>query len=362
MMAAGPGKRHPAKARLQIADGRDQPKSDALRPFTLPIGLTLDRARAISVSTGEARHHAGFVPTQSTPLQGRVDSLQVRTIGIVSPGAMGSAMADALARGGARTVATVAGRSQRTSRLADRARIECLPDLAAVVREADLVLSIVPPEAASAVADDVIRTAAEQAVRPLIADLNAIAPETALRIGAAGAGAGLEVVDGSISGPPPWKPGTTRLYLSGPRAADFATLPFDGVDRIVVGAAVGAASAVKMSTASVYKGTSALLMQALLAAHAAGVLEHVLTDLRTASPGLVAGVERRLASAATKSGRYVAEMNEIAASQSAAGLTPSLFEAMAEVYAALASTPFARASPEDLQPDLSLQQVLDGLR
>ena len=87
-----------------------------------------------------------------------------------------------------------------------------------------------------------------------------------LQIEAELAAAGLELVDGSISGPPPWTAGTTRVYLSGPRAAEVAALPFDGVDAIVVGTRVGAASAVKMSTASVYKGTSALLLQALRAA------------------------------------------------------------------------------------------------
>ena len=113
---------------------------------------------------------------------------------------------------------------------------------------------------------------------------------------------------------------------------EVADLPLDGVERIVVGAEVGSASAVKMSTASVYKGTSALLAQALLAADANGVLEHVLDDLRAGSPELVANVERRLANAASKSGRYVGEMHEIASTQEAAGLTPALFEAMGEVF------------------------------
>ena len=140
------------------------------------------------------------------------------------------------------------------------------------------------------------------------------------------ASAGCDYVDGSISGAPPWTPGTTRIYLSGARAPEVASLPFSGVERIVVGTEVGAASAVKMSTASVYKGTSALLAHALLAADANGVLEHVLNDLRAGSPELVSNVERRLASAASKSPRYVAEMREIAATQAAAGLTPSLFE------------------------------------
>ena len=278
------------------------------------------------------------------------------TVAVVSPGAMGSAMADALARGGARVVATLAGRSERTTRLAEAAPLEMLADLGAVVREARVVLSIVPPEAAPAVAADVARAAQEQGVAPLFADLNAIAPDTARGLAATG----LELVDGSISGPPPWKPGT-RVYLSGPRAGEVAALPFEGVERIVVGDEVGSASAVKMSTASVYKGTTALLAQALRAAHANGVLEHVVADLRAAAPHLLANVERRLAVAGTKSGRYVGEMREIAATQHAAGLTPALFEAIAEIYATIAETPLARANPEDVPGTPALTDVLDAL-
>src|SRR5687768_16750278 len=196
------------------------------------------------------------------------------TVGIVSPGAMGSALAGALVRGGARVVATLAHRSERTTRLARTTEIEFLPDLGAVVREADVVLAIVPPEVATAVAADVARAATEQGATPLFADLNAIAPATARGLGEFG----LELVDGAISGPPPLEAGTTRVYLSGPRAEEVAALPFDGVDRIVVGPEVGSASAVKMSTASVYKGTTALLAQALRAAHENGVLEHVVAD------------------------------------------------------------------------------------
>jgi 3-hydroxyisobutyrate dehydrogenase-like beta-hydroxyacid dehydrogenase len=269
---------------------------------------------------------------------------------------MGSALADALGRGGARVVATLAGRSVRTTRLAGVAPLELLPDLAAVVREADVILSVVPPEAASAVAGDVARAAREHGAAPLFADLNAVAPATVRGL----ADAGLELVDGSISGPPPWKPGT-RVYLSGPRAAEIAALPFDGVDRIVVGNEIGSASAVKMSTASVYKGSSALLAQALMAAHENGVLDHVLADLGAASPELVRNVERRLAIATTKAHRYVGEMREISATQQAAGLSPALFDGIADVYERLARSPLAEASPEDVEKP-ALADVLDGMR
>jgi 3-hydroxyisobutyrate dehydrogenase-like beta-hydroxyacid dehydrogenase len=282
------------------------------------------------------------------------------TVAVVSPGAMGSALGAALARGGERVVATVAGRSERTARLAEQARLELVPDLRSALADADVVLSVVPPAAASVVASDVAR-ASESAASQLLVDLNAIAPATVRGIASTTAPAGVDVVDGSISGPPPWRPGTTRIYLSGARAAEVAALPLDGVELIVVGDEVGAASAVKMSTASVYKGTSALLAQALLTARANGVLEHVLADLEAGAPELVGNVARRLASAAAKSGRYVGEMHEIASAQTAVGLTPGLFEAMADVYSAMARTELASENPDELPPDLALESVLEQL-
>ena len=80
------------------------------------------------------------------------DSSDRPVIGIVSPGAMGSALGRAWAAGGAdrddsrgrpgsaRVVATVSGRSARTVALAEG--LELLPDLAAVVAASDVVVSI----------------------------------------------------------------------------------------------------------------------------------------------------------------------------------------------------------------------------
>ncbi len=274
---------------------------------------------------------------------------------------MGSAVGAALSRGGAHVVATLAGRSERTRRLAEAADLTILGSLDEVVGAADLVLSIGPPEAAQAIAGDLARTSAAVGARLLVADLNAISPMKARALNQALSDADLDFVDGSISGPPPRRAGTTRVYLSGERAAEIAALPFDGVDTIVVGSQVGAASAVKMSTASVYKGTSALLAHALLTAEAHGVLDHVLEDLRAGAPELEANVARRLASAASKSERYVAEMREIAATQAAAGLTPLLFEAMAEIYTALSASERARAAPEEVPQDVTLGDVLRDL-
>ena len=281
------------------------------------------------------------------------------TVGIVSPGAMGSALGALLRDGGTRVVATVSGRSERTVALAEG--LELLPSFADIVGASDIVLSVLPPGAAVAVATALAATAERTGAQPLVADLNAVAPQTAREMEARLAEGGLDLVDGSISGPPPLRPGTTAIYLSGARAEEVAALPAAGVQFRVVGSEVGAASAVKMSTASFYKGQTALLTQALRAARANGVLEVVLDDLRRHQPGLVDDASRLLQSVASKSGRYVAEMNEIAASQAEAGLTPELFAAFAAVYLELSEGRLASAPPEDADPGRELRGVLDAL-
>jgi 3-hydroxyisobutyrate dehydrogenase-like beta-hydroxyacid dehydrogenase len=280
-------------------------------------------------------------------------------VGVVSPGAMGSAVGRALRDGGARVVTTVAGRSPRTEGLAgDLERLGSLHD---VVQSADLVLSIVPPAESMPVARSIAAAAGRVGSRPLVADLNAVAPATAREISVVLAEAGLELVDGSISGPPPRAGATTRVYLSGGRAAEVADVAAPGIAWRIVGSDVGLASAVKMSTASVYKGSVALLVQALRAAHANGVLEPVLDDLRHGFPELADDPAGTVQRAVAKAHRYVGEMQEIAATQTAAGLTPALFEALSAVYQGLADTAPAAAAPEDANEARTLDELIDSL-
>jgi 3-hydroxyisobutyrate dehydrogenase-like beta-hydroxyacid dehydrogenase len=122
----------------------------------------------------------------------------VQIVGIVSPGAMGSAVGAAYLAAGNRVVATVDGRSARTTGLAEEARLELLPDLDAVVGESELVLSIVPPGEAGATAAAIAAAAGRTGSRPLVADWNAVSPATVRQLEQELAGAGLELVDGSI--------------------------------------------------------------------------------------------------------------------------------------------------------------------
>jgi 3-hydroxyisobutyrate dehydrogenase-like beta-hydroxyacid dehydrogenase len=285
------------------------------------------------------------------------DDRDMTTVGLPGAGHMGAGLGWALREGGATVVTTLAGRSARTARFVDDAGLTVLDSLDAVVAASDVVLVVTPPAAALDAARAVTASASRTGARPLVADLNAISPSTVDSV--AGILAGLDFVDGSISGPPPTVRPGARLYLSGERAAEVAALPWRHVRPVVVPGGVGRASALKMCTASVYKGTQALLMQAMRTAAAHGVLTEVLADLAEGghpapTPGVVSSV--------TKARRYVPEMREIATTQRNAGLPASLFESFAEVYAQVATTELGRYDPESVDLVMPPDQVMRLIR
>jgi 3-hydroxyisobutyrate dehydrogenase-like beta-hydroxyacid dehydrogenase len=278
-------------------------------------------------------------------------------VGIVSAGQMGSGLGWALKDGGARVITTLEGRSSRTAGLAAAAGLDLVPTVDDLLQEAAVVLVVTPPGAALHAAASLVVAAERTGARPLIADLNAIAPSTVDTMVLVLTAGGLDLVDGSISGPPPTSRPGARVYLSGPRAGEVAALPWRHVEPIVLPGPLGRASALKMSTASVYKGLNGLVTQALRAAGHYGVLDEVLADLRANGLDQVGGV----APGATKARRYVPEMREIAVAQQAAGLSPSLFQAFAEVYAEIARTPLAEGDPESADRTLSLAELVRRL-
>ena len=103
-------------------------------------------------------------------------------------------------------------------------------------------------------------------------------------------------------------------------------------------------------------------IQSLRAAAGLGVLDEVMDDLRDAYPDQVGRTAKRLAVTASKSGRFVEEMRQIAATQSSVGLTPALYDAMAEVYLDVSRTPLAGTTPEAAAELSDLAEVLRALR
>jgi len=241
----------------------------------------------------------------------------VRTVAVISPGDMGSAVGRRLREGGLRAVTSLAGRSERTRALAADAGIEDVGSLAAAVRQADVLLSILPPASALQLAGAVGRHAG-----PLYVDCNAVSPGTARAIGAL---VGERYVDAGIIG----FPGAPRFYASGPHARELAELPLDV--RVLDGD-IGQASGLKMCYAALTKGLTALLTESMVTAGTLGVTEAFLAELADSQPQFLAGASRGLPGMVPKAYRWIAEMEEIAATFEEAGLTPRMLLGAADVY------------------------------
>lgn len=254
------------------------------------------------------------------------------TIGVLHPGEMGSAVAAASA-GGASVLWASEGRSVRTRRGAEGAGLHDVGTLSALVSRSDVVLSICPPHAAV----DVARAVAAHRFSGLYVDANAVSPGTARDIGAIVERAGAAFVDGGIVGPPPQRPGTTRLYVSGKEAvrvaAPFASGP---LEVIVLDGPPGTASALKMAFAAWTKGSAALLMAIRALAAAEGVDDALVREWERSLPDLPGRSEAAVRGNARKGWRFVGEMDEIAATFAAAGLPDGFHRAAAEVYQRLA--------------------------
>jgi hypothetical protein len=198
-----------------------------------------------------------------------------------------------------------------------------------------MILSVCPPHAATDVAWAV------HGFRGLYVDANAISPGTAREVAQMITDSGGRYVDGGIIGLPPVKAGTTRLYLSGPDAGKVEGL-FAGtdLDARIAGPALTAASAVKMAYGAWTKGTAALILAIREFAREEDVEDTLLEEWALSQPKLDERSRGSARSATAKGWRWVAEMEEIAASMSAAGLPDGFHLAAAEIFRS-----YPRASP-----------------
>jgi 3-hydroxyisobutyrate dehydrogenase-like beta-hydroxyacid dehydrogenase len=280
------------------------------------------------------------------------------TVGLLHPGEMGAAVGGCLVSVGHEVLWDPAGRSRATTGRALAAELTGV-SFGRLVAKSSVILSVCPPHAAV----DVARQVAAAGYAGCYVDANAISVATAEQVAGIVTAAGAAYVDGGIIGQPPEVAGHTRLYLSGPRADEVRVL----FNRSMLDARVAegppyAASTVKMAYAAWTKGSSALLLAARALARAGGVERTLLTEWSLSQKALGQQSERAAGAAAAKGWRWVAEMEEIAASMAAAGLPSGFHEAAADIFdrAARAETPATRpsAAPE---PPSTLDSIMSAL-
>src|SRR5258705_2066263 len=203
----------------------------------------------------------------------------MRSVALISSGDMGKPVGALLAGGGVRVLPCLAGRSERTRALARAAGFTEIPTLEALVRESELLLSIVPPAQAVVVARDVAAALGATGSRLTYVDCNAVAPRTAREVAAVIAPTGSGFVDAGIVGGPPRHAPSPRFSASRPDRPRFRVLCETGLDVRLLGEGVGEASAVKMCYAALTKGTTAIATELLVAAPKLGVYDTLIPQL-----------------------------------------------------------------------------------
>jgi 3-hydroxyisobutyrate dehydrogenase-like beta-hydroxyacid dehydrogenase len=253
-------------------------------------------------------------------------------IAIISPGDMGHAIGRVLRERGLGVITCLAGRSERTRSRSTEAGIREVASYDELVREADLIFSIlVPANAVSATR--AIAAAMRRAGRgPYFADCNAVSPATVGTIAEIVTGASGRFIDASIIGFPPAEGVTPRLYVSGPHAQVMSVLNGQGIEVVTLGDEVGAASAIKMCYASVTKGTFALYFAAAAAAEKLGLFDEFCRELAHSQPAVLKVIEHQLPRLVPKTLRWAGEMEEIAGTFDAVGVTPLLHQGAADTY------------------------------
>lgn len=255
-------------------------------------------------------------------------------IAVIAPGAMGAAVAGRLVDNGADVITSLSGRTPASAKRAAEARMRAVGD--AEFQSANMILSIVPPKDALALAERLSPVLQLSPRKPLYVDCNAVSPETAERIAAVIAATGCPFADGGIIGGPPRSGyGGPTLYVSGEPASQVEVLAHGLVVRVIDGP-VGAASALKMSYAAITKGLTALGSASILAATRAGAAEALHRELSESQPMLAAWLGRSIPDMFSKAYRFVGEMEEISSFMSSDGARAT-YAGIAEQYRELAS-------------------------
>ena len=257
--------------------------------------------------------------------------MALQAIAILSPGDMGHGVGRVLGEHGYAVLTCLAGRSARTRELAARAGMEDVPSLEELVSRTDLVLSILPPSRAAALAGDVaaaIRATAEaghrrRLQRRLAADGGGDRRAHRRRGRALHRRRHHRAVPGRGRG-------AADLHFGARRGPDGRARRRRRLSSATLGPAVGRASAIKMCYALLTKGTAALQLAMLAAAHSLGLYGELAEELRQSQGTALAAMERRLPDVPANAGRWIGEMEEIAATFEAAGVTPRFHQGAAE--------------------------------
>ena len=284
----------------------------------------------------------------------------VKTVGVMSPGDMGSGVGGVLVRSGLRVITSLKGRSEASSTRAAEQGIVDVGSLDDVVASSDLMLSIlVPSEAlvfAASAAESIVRTNSHVA----FADCNAVSPATGVKIGKIITAAGGMFIDAGIIGGSPRTGAIPRFYASGEHAGILAELDGKGISVPVMRGAIGRASGLKMLYAALTKGTAALHASTLMAAKSLGLFDDLIHELEQSQSGTLTAMGR-VNSISAQAFRWIGEMEEIASTFEDAGVTPNIHAGAAETFQKISDSSIGRERVGTVDQDRTLEDTVAAM-
>ena len=284
--------------------------------------------------------------------------MSIQSVAILSPGDMGHAVGQLLKEHELQVITCLAGRTRRTRELSEKAGITEVATLKELVRQADAVLAITVSEAVPGLCREVGDAVKATGSDLLYAECNAISPKLSLEMEALLTDAGARYVDASIIGGPPKNGSSPRFYASGPNAGELEELREFGLDVRNLGEEVGKASGIKMCYAAMTKGTAALYTELLMAAEQMGLSPDLMAEFRSSQPAVVQRMEGGLPGIPAKSRRWVSEMEQIRDTFGDLGLTPNIFQGVADMYRMVGASPLGHETPETQDRDRSLEETI----
>lgn len=284
--------------------------------------------------------------------------MSLPTLAVLMPGDMGHAVGRVLRKHGHRVLTCLAGRSERSCALAEAAGLEDVGDLKTLVQEADMILSILPPARALPLAQDVAKAMNDNGASAVYVDCNAISPTLTREVSTVIEAAGGSFIDGGIIGLAPGKANSTRFYVSGADTSPMEALDGKGIEVLPLEGGVGAASGMKMCYAALTKGKWTLQTAVLLTAERLGLSDALGKEFSFSQQAELEAMRRMVPRLPADSGRWVGEMEEIAATFADAGVPSGFHEGAAEIFRLLDKTPFASETRETIDASRTMEQSI----
>jgi 3-hydroxyisobutyrate dehydrogenase-like beta-hydroxyacid dehydrogenase len=271
-------------------------------------------------------------------------------IAILSIGEMGYHWAKILTSRGIEVLTYVKDRGEVTRKRAENAGAKSSPSMARLVQDADLVVSIVVPSAATRVASKVAKAVLQTGRKGLLfLDANAISPMTATKVAGILAPSEVNFVDGCIIGSAAKMDKGAVVYVSGPEASRLQELESFGFSVKTLGPNIAQASAFKVVYAGLTKGLQGLFVELLMGARKFGLLDEILTRYEESFPGLLDKVASSIVGLRIHAGRRAEEMAELRRTFNHHGMKCFMAPAVQKVLEAIADLNLDEASAGGLR-------------